>query len=42
MELFTELNKEGRTVLIITHDKDVAAKCMRTVVIEDGKIIDNN
>ena len=42
MELFTELNKEGRTVLIITHDKDVAAKCMRTVVIEDGKIIGNN
>lgn len=42
MELFNELNKEGRTVLIITHDKDVAAKCMRTVVIEDGKIIGNN
>ena len=38
MELFTELNKEGRTIVIITHDKDVAAKCMRTVVIEDGRI----
>ena len=38
MELFTELNKEGRTIVIITHDKDVALKCKRTVVIEDGRI----
>ena len=38
MELFTDLNKEGRTIVIITHDKDVALKCKRTVVIEDGRI----
>ena len=39
MELFTELNKSGKTVIIITHDPTVAAKCGRQVEISDGKII---
>lgn len=39
MELFTELNKSGKTVIIITHDPGVAAKCSRQVEISDGKII---
>lgn len=39
MELFTELNKSGKTVIIITHDPSVAAKCKRRVEISDGKIV---
>lgn len=39
MELFAELNKSGKTVIIITHDLGVAAKCSRQVEISDGKII---
>lgn len=39
MELFTELNKSGKTVIIITHDLTVANKCKRKVEISDGKII---
>lgn len=39
MELFTELNKSGKTVIIITHDPTVADKCKRKVEISDGKII---
>lgn len=38
MELFTELNKEGKTVIIITHDPTVAEKCRRKIEISDGKI----
>lgn len=39
MELFTELNKSGKTVIIITHDLTVADKCKRKVEICDGRII---
>mgnify|MGYP000818839782 FL=1 len=39
MELFTELNKSGKTFIIITHDLTVADKCKRKVEICDGRII---
>lgn len=39
MELFTELNKSGKTVIIITHDLTIADKCKRKVEISDGRII---
>ena len=39
MELFTELNKSGKTVIIITHDLTVADKCKCNVEISDGRII---
>ena len=39
MELFTELNKSGKTVIIIAHDLTVADKCKRKIEISDGRII---
>ena len=39
MELFTELNKSGKTVIIITHDLTVADKCKRKVEIGDGRMM---
>ena len=39
MELFTKLNEEGKTVIIVTHDKNVAEYCKKILVIDDGKII---
>jgi macrolide transport system ATP-binding/permease protein len=38
LTLLRELNQEGKTVVIITHDRDVAAKCDRTIWIRDGKV----
>lgn len=38
MELFGRLNDEGRTILIITHEHDIAARAKRTVFIRDGLI----
>lgn len=38
MELFIELNKAGKTVIIITHDPTVAEKCQRKIEISDGRI----
>ncbi len=41
MRLFTLLNEnEGRTIIIITHDKGVSKRCSRTVTIKDGRIVD--
>ncbi|MBR6273748.1 MAG: ABC transporter ATP-binding protein [Lachnospiraceae bacterium] len=39
MDLFEKLNKEGQTVIIVTHDPNVAERCSRHIVISDGKII---
>ncbi len=38
MEVFTKLNEAGTTVIIITHDMDVASKCQRVIEIRDGEI----
>lgn len=38
MKLFQSLNEEGVTILMITHDADIAAYSKRTIVIKDGVI----
>ena len=39
LELLRELHREGTTIVVITHDRDVAAAMDRRVEIRDGKII---
>lgn len=39
MALFCELNKKGHTIIIITHDLEIAKQCSRIVEISDGKIL---
>jgi putative ABC transport system ATP-binding protein len=38
MELMTELNKNGSTIIVVTHDPNVAAYTNRTIRIVDGRI----
>lgn len=38
MEVFKSINKKGKTVIIITHDMEVARQCNRIIEISDGKI----
>jgi putative ABC transport system ATP-binding protein len=40
MELFQKLNEEGVTVLMITHDPEIAAHAKRVVSIRDGILHD--
>ena len=37
-DLFTELNKNGQTILIVTHDMALSKKVKRVIAIRDGKI----
>lgn len=38
MDTFVRLNEMGKTIIIITHDENVARKCKRIITIKDGKI----
>lgn len=38
MDLFKRLNEEGVTILMITHDPDIAAHAKRVVMIRDGEL----
>ena len=39
LELFSELNKEGITIVVITHAEEVSLQAKKTVRIRDGKLI---
>ena len=39
MEIFKELNRDGKTIIIVTHDPNVAEYADRVITISDGRII---
>jgi putative ABC transport system ATP-binding protein len=39
VNIFADIAKCGSAVLIVTHDKDMAAKCSRQFVMKNGKLI---
>jgi ABC-type lipoprotein export system ATPase subunit len=41
MDLFESLNKEGITIVLITHDLDIAKRAKRRITLKDGKIIND-
>lgn len=40
MELFTALNRGGITIVMVTHEEDIAAYAGRQIVMRDGKILE--
>ena len=43
MALFLTLNRQlGITILIVTHDPTIAARCPRRIVMRDGQVLDDN
>lgn len=40
LELLIDLNKKGATVLIVTHDEEIAKHCKRVVRLQDKKILE--
>jgi len=39
MELFDELNAAGNTLIVVTHEEDIAARARRVVRLLDGKVV---
>ena len=39
MKILHELHEEGRTVILITHDNDIASEAQRVIRIQDGQIV---
>ncbi len=39
MSLMQELNHQGKTIVFVTHEPDIAAFSSRTITLRDGKII---
>ena len=39
MALFDELNESGNTIVLVTHETDIAAHARRTIELLDGKIV---
>ena len=42
MDLFQELNREGITIVMVTHEDDIAARAKRRIVMRDGNIVTNS
>jgi putative ABC transport system ATP-binding protein len=39
MAIFQDLNREGKTVLLVTHEEDIAHHCKRIIRFRDGRIV---
>ncbi|MDA0792665.1 MAG: ABC transporter ATP-binding protein [Bacteroidetes bacterium] len=41
MDLIQKINQEGKTILVVTHEEDIARMCKRIVRLKDGVIIED-
>lgn len=39
MDIFRELNNRGKTIILVTHDKEIAAQASRVISMNDGRIV---
>lgn len=42
LEIFSRLHKEGRTIVVVTHDREVAAYAQRILELKDGKLVEHD
>ena len=42
MQIFREVNTQGMTVILVTHEPDIAEQANRSIVLRDGDIISDN
>jgi putative ABC transport system ATP-binding protein len=42
MAILQQLNSRGMTVVLVTHEPDIATYCLRKVVLRDGKIVEDS
>ena len=42
MEVLKEINEEGKTIIIVTHDPNIASRTKRCIQIVDGRIVEDS
>ena len=42
MNIFAELNQQGMTLVMVTHDPEVAQRCQRTITFRDGSVLEDS
>ena len=42
MSIFQELNRKGMTILMVTHEPDIARYCLREITMKDGRIVSDD
>ena len=42
MKIFEDMIRDGRTIIMITHDPEIAAHADRIVAVKDGLLVDGN
>lgn len=41
MDIFAQLNQQGMTLVMVTHDPEVAQRCQRTITSRDGRVLED-
>jgi putative ABC transport system ATP-binding protein len=41
MDLIQQINDKGNTILVVTHEPDIAEMCKRVVILKDGVIVED-
>jgi len=41
MNILTKLNKDGRTIIMVTHNPEITENCSRVIRLRDGRILEN-
>jgi putative ABC transport system ATP-binding protein len=42
VDLFREISEEGRTVVMVNHEEEMARRADRVIYLEDGRVVDSD
>jgi len=40
LDLFDQLNKEGRSIIMVTHNREAAERAKEIIMLKDGQLVD--